>query len=490
MLSETEELEMLRLQKEKAMAQIPQSEAPGTSSLNPVGQAIAYMGTSALLAPFSGFSGMAGAALPGPQGQGADWASRIQNLAYQPKTKLGQEAVKAAEYVPGKIAQGIDWLGGATTDATKSPLLGMAAAVVPNAALLALGGRNITNPAKPKPPAPAVAEAFEAGYKLTPTQADAGAIPKMLQGISGTAKMEKLASEKNAQLTQKLVKEDFNIPKNQDITMDVLDNIISKQGAAYEAVKKSVKMIKPDRKFAGDLQKIRGDFDEAAKAYPDLVKNDQVESLISSLNVPASPTAMVEMTKKLRKDAATNLKSFDDPAKKELGFAQRNAATALENMIDRALTSVGKNDLVSNWRSARQTLAKAYDVQAAMNEVTNEISSAKLWKMYQKGRPFTGGMEKAARFAGAFPKSAQNITGMADSSQFGYGDYLGGLLTSGTGLAMGNYPATAAGILAIGARPALRRMLLTGSQQPALMPPPGILGTLPLLRPKEDDQQY
>ena len=505
MLSEQEELEMLRLQKERAMAQVPVASQPKEDPktlLNPIGEGIAHVGTSALLAPLSGFLGLAGAALPGPQGQGADWASKVQGLAYQPKTQMGKESVKAFSYLPEKIAQGFDWLGGKATDlATEkgaSPEVaaaaGTAATVIPNAALLALGGRGITNPAKPKALAPHVQEAFDAGLNLTPVQAGSGFVPETLQGLAGTAKLEKLASMKNEKNFNNLVKEDFNIPKNQELTTDVLDGIISSKGQAYEAVKNSVKLIKPDQKFASDLQKLRGDFDEAAKTYPDVLKNDQVESLISSLNVPASPTAMVEMTKKLRKDASTNLKSFDDPAKRELGFAQRNAATALENMIDRALISVGKNDLVSNWRDARQTIAKAYDVQAAMNEVTGEISALKLGEMYKKGKPFTGGMEKVAKFARAFKQSAREVTGITDSSQFGYGDLLTGalgVLTGGAGAAMGSYPATAAGILAIGARPALRHLLLTNSKQGALMPPPGILGALPVLpRQKEDDRQY
>lgn len=464
---------------------------PAPRFLNPVGEGVAAFGSAALTAPLSGLAGIAGALFPGSQGQGADWVKQIQQLAYQPRTPEAQQAVSTLSYLPGKLSQAADWLGGQVTDVTGSPTLGTAARVLPDAAMTLAGGKMLT--AKPTQVSPSVSDAFSAGFKLTPMQAERGLVQQMLQGLSGTAKLEKLVSIKNEAVLNKLIKDDFNIPKGEKLTPELLDNVIKNSGAAYEAVKSSVKTIKPDQQLFADAQKLRGDYTAAASTYPDLLKNDAVETLIKSISVPASPRAMVELTKKLRSDASTNLKAFDDPAKRELGMAQRGAATAVENMIDRALTSVGKTDLVKNWRNARATIAKAYDVKSALNETTGDVSAAQLARMYKRGEPLSGGTEKVARFARAFGGAAREIGAMRDATQFGYGDLLNALLAGGAGAggaaAFGAPGTLLTGAAALAARPALRQLLVQGSVPTAKLPILGgaLLGT-PLM--EQYDQNY
>src|SRR5260221_602904 len=44
--------------------------------------------TSMVSTPLSGFAGIAGAVLPGPQGQGSNWVGKVQDaLTYEPRTK-------------------------------------------------------------------------------------------------------------------------------------------------------------------------------------------------------------------------------------------------------------------------------------------------------------------------------------------------------------------------------------------------------------------
>jgi hypothetical protein len=472
-----------------AAARLRVAESKPTQPLmNPAGvvggvsEAILNLGTGALAAPIAGGAGILGSILPGPQGQGAELVGKVQQaLTFQPRTQQGQEAQAAVSYLPEQFAKGADWVGGKVTDVTGSPAAGTAANVAINAVPLLLGKRALTaKPAAPTAKTP-ITEAFESGYKLTPTQAERGIIPRALEGISGSAKLEKLASIKNAEVTNRLIKQDLGIPDKQPITTQTLEAIRATEGKAYEAVKSSVKIIKPDKKFAEDLQKLRGDFSEAAKSYPDIIQNAQVEGLIDSLNVPASPRAMVELTRKLRKDASANLKSFDDPGKQELGFAQRNAATALENMIDRALTSVGKKGLVADWRSARQKIAQTYDVEAALNETTGNVSAQYLGQLYKKGKPFTGGMGKAAKFARQFERSARDVDKMKDVTQFGRLDALIGMLAAGGGGAYAGPYGAAAGAATAAAVPLLRQLLLQKSKPTSLLPPLGTTGLLPLL---------
>lgn len=459
------------MKKRKAMALSAPSETSPISRDIPTGmrgglEAAASLASGTYAGPMSGIAGMVGAVLPGPQGQGADWQRQTQEaLTYAPRTEMGRKSAEAAAYPFVKLSELAEKAGGAITDVA-GPEAGTATNVALNAIPLAVGGA-LPRTAKPVPktlPNAALAEAADAGYFVTPTQVNKNILTRAAEGISGYAKMEKLASTKNQKVTNNLIKEDLGIDPKESISVHSLETKRAEAGKAYEAVKSSVKAIKPDAQFRKDLADLRGDYSNASREFPDLIKNTDIENLISSLNVDrASPSSMIELTRKLRKDAAANLKSFDSPDKQALGFAQRNASAALEELIDRALTSVGKGGLVSDFRKARQQIAKTYDVEAALNETTGDVSARYLARLYDKGKPLTGGMEKAAKFARAFEGTARDVGKMRDQSEFGYGDFLLGSLGGAvTQAGSGNL----AGLAAIGARPLMRHLLLNKAQRP------------------------
>lgn len=88
-------------------------------------EAAVSLGSSALAGPISGLAGIAGAALPGPEGQGADWVRKVQEaMTVEPKSRGGKMIVDAASYLPGKLAEGADWAGGHAADISGSPAVG------------------------------------------------------------------------------------------------------------------------------------------------------------------------------------------------------------------------------------------------------------------------------------------------------------------------------------------------------------------------------
>jgi hypothetical protein len=105
---------------------------------------------SAVSPSFGGrVAGIAGSALPGPPGQGADWANAVGNeFAYQPRTKEGQAVSDVVNYLPEQLMKGADYAGGKTTDITGSPALGAGVktgiAILPS---LLLKGRGTAAPA-------------------------------------------------------------------------------------------------------------------------------------------------------------------------------------------------------------------------------------------------------------------------------------------------------------------------------------------------------
>lgn len=106
--------------------------------------------SGALTAPISGLAGVAGTLLPGPKGQGAEWARAVQGMTYQPQTTGGRNAMLAIGAPFELIAEGAHRAGGAVSD-----VAGPAAGAVVNTALQAapmlLGSKYLPNlPQLPK----------------------------------------------------------------------------------------------------------------------------------------------------------------------------------------------------------------------------------------------------------------------------------------------------------------------------------------------------
>lgn len=269
-------------------------------------------------------------------------------------------------------------------------------------------------------------ESRKLGYVVPPSQVSSSVVGNAVEGmVARTAPTERVASVKNATVTNRVVKRDLGLTPTQPVTDATFDALRKDAGQAYDAVKKSGVQIKPDKEFEAALEKLKtSDFGTAAKEYEGILGNEAVEKLVKGINKEASPTAAVEMVKELRRRATKNLKAWDDLEKQDLGYAQRAAAGALEDLIGRSLETAGKGKLITAWKEARQTIAKVHDAEAAWDG-TN-FSAKELAKLKDKGAPLSGGMEQAAEFARHFPKAAQDVTNMAQKSGFSQYDLWAG----------------------------------------------------------------
>jgi hypothetical protein len=249
----------------------------------------------------------------------------------------------------------------------------------------------------------------KAGFAVPPTMANPSVLNRVLEGIPGKAGVAQGASLKNQEVTNKLAKQALGMTDDVPITEESLKALRAEAGKAYQVLKDFPGRFKADTQFTDDLARIGSDFSEAANEFPDLVKNDAIEALKTALNKPdIGPKATVELIKKLRFDASKNLKSFDDPAKAALGQAQRSAAEALDGLIERNITASNPG-AAQAYKQARTLIAKSYDVEAALNESTGNVSAKVLAKAYEKGKPISGELETIARFSSSFPKATQNV---------------------------------------------------------------------------------
>jgi hypothetical protein len=376
----------------------------------------------------------------------------------------------AATTLLGKVGDlGIRSAGGAIAGGTAAGLVNpddaptgaLIGGMLPSAVKVAgAAGKAVGRVVGGKPAPAGVREAAEAaqgaGYVLPPTQVKASLANRVMEGTAGKISTAQNASLRNQAVTNELAKAAIGVD---ELTPQAIQSVRDAANAAYTQLG-SVGKFASDDAFKVALQTAGG-----SKALPG-VTNKEVDGLVKALSKPSSLDAQqtIETIKRLRFEGGAN-SGMQDPAKKAFGRAQMKIAKALEDLIDRNLQAVGQQDLLTNYRAARTTLAKVYDVEKALTQAGN-VDASKIASLAKKGRPLTGELKTIADFAGNFPKAAQLPERMGSLPQTSPLDLWGAGIASGV---LGT-PLAMTGVLA---RPIARAASLSGPVQRGLTKVPG-----------------
>jgi hypothetical protein len=269
--------------------------------------------------------------------------SSVENaLTYEPRTAVGHDIANVVQYPFQKLGEAADYAGGKVTDLTGSPLAGTAVNTAINSIPMLLGAKGDF-----KAPAAsdfasrvpeAVANARQAGFKLTPTQAQ---VPHALAGriaesLSSHAKLERDISRKNAQAVDAAAGREIGI--NGPVTAESLNAAKAPHNAVYDEVS-SLGTIPTDAAYRQALGTVRA---PGAASFPGAAPTT-IDSLRAAFDVPSFNAAdAVAMTRQLRADASKNIKAPFDPERNALGFAQRSISDALESQIERHLQNAAE----------------------------------------------------------------------------------------------------------------------------------------------------
>ena len=288
-------------------------------------------------------------------------------------------------------------------------------------------GQMIRGPQQSADLVSAIQAARQAGYVIPPTQASPTLGNRLLEGFSGKITTAQNASAKNAQVTADLVAQEIGLPAGAKITPQALDGIRKQAGQAYQAVS-STGQVTPGRAYESALDAITQPFKTAAAGFPN-AKPSPVIGEIESLKSPTfDASAAVEKIKELRDMADVAFRAGD----KSIGKAYRAASSALEDVLDNHLQAIGAPaSTLDAFREARQTIAKTYTVQKALNPTTGSLDAKKLAAELNRGKPLSGGIRTAADFANRFPKASQTVEGMGSLPQTSPLDWIGAGTLSG-----------------------------------------------------------
>lgn len=397
-------------------------------------------------------------------------ATRLGNALASGGMTVGQQGGDALANM------GLRMAGGAATGGTSAALVdpesagtgaAIGAALPPVLKGLGAAGGAVANvirgPGVDDATRAAVQAGREAGYVIPPTQANPTLANRLLEGLSGKITTAQNASAKNQAVTNALAK---NAIGADELSAEGLAAVRAKANQAYDQLG-SVGALKTDDVFKGAMEKIGAASKQLKEDFPELVNKD-VEALVNGFasKDQFDSQSAIEAMKRLRASGAANKANFSDSEKKALGQAQMKMASALEDLVERNLQASGRPELLDAFRSARQTLAKTYDVERAMNPSSGNIDANKLAQALKKGRPLSEDLETIARFSSSFPKATQTVERMGSLPQTSPLDWTGGAIAAGT---LGS-PIGLAGVLA---RPGARRLALSNVVQNRLAQPSG-----------------
>lgn len=264
------------------------------------------------------------------------------------------------------------------------------------------------------PLAPILKEAQDAGYVVPPATASGSKVAKVVESVAGKTATAQAASIKNQKVTNDLARQALGMEAGEQITPTKLAAIRETAGKVYEKIAGAGDIV-ADAKYIDDLAQLGKSADEIAQAFPgaNVGATKQIDELVSSLlQDKFDSRAALQYLRELRKMASGNLSGINaaDPAKQALGMAQREAAATLEDLIGRTLETKGMGDIAAQFADARKTIAITHTVENALNETTGNVLAGKLGQQLAKGKPLSGQLEIAAKFARAFPKASKEVT--------------------------------------------------------------------------------
>lgn len=371
--------------------------------------------------------------------QSPSFAKQLASAAVRPIAKgiaalplMAMDAgVSARNLLTGKLDFSNSWLGQAKPDAATLPsdtfnqaldhytLPPSGAGKVAEFVSSALVGSRIPSPqAAQQAPANFVKPAENlvrqatlqnsqnAGYVVPPATTNPSLLTNILESAGGKIATAQDAAIKNQDITNSLARRALGLPNDAQLTQQSLAALRANAGNAYDILRGAGK-VTTDSQFMDDLAKVASKFTGTEKDFPELAQSEITDVVKAVGKKEFDSGSAVDLLSILR-DRANRAYGAGDKA---LGGAYKSISNAIENVIERNLSTQGESgaDLLKGFRDARQLIAKTYSVEKAFNPSTGNVSAQKLATQLTNGKPLSGSLKTAAQFGQAFPKAAREV---------------------------------------------------------------------------------
>ena len=295
----------------------------------------------------------------------------------------------------------------------------------------------------------AIARARKNGYMANPMDSSGGAVNDVLGTVANAPVLDQTLAKKNSKVTTSLAKKAVGIADDQFLNEDSIKLIKERADQAYSAIQnlKDINLA-PDSQLASDLHMADKPTQHAARAKeaaPEYYRTPTFERIKTEILNPQAthtPGSLMLQIADLRADATKLYKRVGaKPEELREAGAMKAVAQSLEDFLERRVTesvytggeaaaaapaglplptparpalpgpqgqppigqmppkfggvlneqsNAGRQQLIDNWRAAREQRAKIHNVEDAANLQTGHVDPAVLKSMKDSGVRLTG----------------------------------------------------------------------------------------------------
>lgn len=346
----------------------------------------------------------------------------------------------------------------------------------------------------------AAAEAQRLKIALNPTDIQPTFGPKLTTALAGPRGPEVLAGV-NKKRVREIALNELDLPRTADLSSkEAFSQARAKVAAPYAEIR-SLPTMTADAALLENLDALRPSQALIGKDKTAVAMNKLIDDAVKKTQQGLTGGQVLDNIRSLRTDSQRTYKNPNaTPAQIDLADTQLAIATKLEALIEANITD---KKLLTNFRDARQKMAKTYAYEGATDLNTGMVDVGKLSRITAKDNTLTGDIASLGKIAGNFPDvfstqatggffTAPRLTrsgvggggGALVGSQFGLtGSILGGLLGGAAGEAAGALAARRMASPGYQAGLTLRDMRIPISQLAAPVAPTGMFGAI--LSPEE-----
>lgn len=377
--------------------------------------------------------------------EGFDWMGLMGSMAPGAAIAKGvTKALPAAQTVLGKMGVGAV-AGGAAAGAQPLPGDNELSAdklqqVVTGAAVggaipaVTQGVKSFLGTNKLNPTELATYRAGQAeGYVVPPSRVNPSGLNQTVESIAGKAAVGQEAALRNQSVTNQVAARELGLPKNTPLTEAVLSRVRKKAGEVYDELAN----LRPTKDM------------DYFKRYHD--------------------TDLVDQLKTASKDVKDSWKSFwksGDVAMRERAMASQATADSIHDDLVKLAKANGREDLVKKLAAAKVRIAKAHDVENALNSSTSEVTAPFVGRQLDTAGQAakSGGLKTIGDMANAFPSVMREGSKVPASGVSGT-DALASAMLGGIGVGTSGPVGAGAAALPWIARPLARNLALSPTYQ-------------------------
>jgi hypothetical protein len=326
-----------------------------------------------------------------------------ERATYSPRTEAGQEyANKMGEFINSLGLQG---------------LMGMPATPRVN-----IAPKQVSNIVKNQ----TLKQAQEAGYIVPPSTTNPSFVNRTLESMAGKDATKQAVSIKNQQVTDNLTKRALGLPEDTQLTASSLNDYRKLQSQiGYDPIRN-----------------LEGEFTLPKVTISNPIKSATGKPVTREVIPTVSPAQAIDQLSELRAKSNDAWSSYAKTSKgKDRAKSLEKQAADLEMAIELNLQQRGLNDLIPQFRTARQNIAKSFTVSNAIVEGSGSVNAQRIASEFEKDKPLTGDLATVGSFANTFPNATMNPKYIGSQGvskmQFGLGGILGGLGALGGGASTG-----------------------------------------------------